>query len=152
MVYTSGGILNGVLERIEKTLGSSVNRMFISEETINGKGVAAAPHRVSRLLNSILYLVTIVLLHHKRCTARKRATSTHTYTSQMHRFVNLEEYVDRPTQAANLDKRSWALARGVGSMETRYRRTRRREGIIPSATTGLRHTGRSDSNDDSGSS
>ena len=83
MVYTSGGILNGVLERIEKTLGSSVNRMFISEETINGKGVAAAPHRVSRLLNSILYLVTIVLLHHKRCTARKRATATHTHISQL---------------------------------------------------------------------
>ena len=86
MVYTSGGILNGVLERIEKTLGSSVNRMFISEETINGKGVAAAPHRVSRLLTPSRSLVTIVLLHYERCTARKRATVTHAHTSQVQRL------------------------------------------------------------------
>ena len=65
--------------------------------------------------------------------------------------MSLEEYGQRPTQAPNLDRRSWTLARDVGSVETRYRRIRRGERNIPSAATGFRHTGRTDSNDDSGS-
>ena len=126
-------------------------RMLISARSIDGNDVAAAPCRVSRLLNPSRSLVTIALLHYKRCTARKRATATHKHTSLVLRIVNLEEYGDKPTQAANLDRRSWALARDVGIVETRYRRRRRGEATIPSATTGLRHTGRSDSNNGSGS-
>ena len=123
MVYTRVRILENVLEHFEKTLGSS--RMFISEESINGNDVAVAPHRVSRPLNQSRSLVTIVLLQNKRCTARKRATATHKHTSLVLRIVNLEEYGDKPTQAANLDRRPWALARDVGSMETRYSKIRR---------------------------
>ena len=84
MVYTSVGIIESVRERFEKTLGGS--RMFISEENINNKYVAAAPHRVSRLLTPSRSLVTIVLLHYERCTARKRATVTHAHTSQVQRL------------------------------------------------------------------
>ena len=55
MVYTSVGILEcctfrkyflGVRVQLDEASG-----MFISEESINGNDVAAAPHRVSRLLN-----------------------------------------------------------------------------------------------------
>ena len=120
------------------------SRTCISEESINDKDVAAAPHGVSRLLNPSTSLVTIVVLHCKRCTARKRATTAHT---QVHRLVSLEEYGGSPTQAASLDRRSWALARDLGSMETRNRRIRRGQGTTPFATTGLRHAGHSDSID-----
>ena len=78
MVYTIVGTLESVLERLEKTLGSS--RMLISEERIDDMDIAAAPHRVSHLPNPSRSLVAIVLLHYKRCTARKRATATHSHT------------------------------------------------------------------------
>ena len=91
MVYTSVGILESVVERFEKRLlGVRVqldeaSRMFVSDESINDKDVAGSPHRISRLLDPSRYLVTIVVLHSKRRTARKLATATHTHTSQVHK-------------------------------------------------------------------
>ena len=82
MVYTIVKTLESVLERFEKTLGSS--RMFISEESIHDKDIAAASHRVRHLPNPSRSLVSIVLLHYKRCTARKRG-HTFAHTAQVHR-------------------------------------------------------------------
>ena len=53
--------------------------MCVSEESTNDKDVAAAPHRVSLLLKPSRTLMTVVLLHYKRCAARKRATATNTH-------------------------------------------------------------------------
>ena len=116
--------------------------MFVPEESINDKDVAAAPHRVSRLLKLSRSHVTTVLLHYKQ--TRHGHICTHLTSAQV---MSLKEYGDRTTQAANVDRRSWALARDLGSMETRNRRIRRGQGTTPFATTGLRHAGHSDSID-----
>ena len=97
--------------------------MFVPEESINDKDVAAAPHRVSRLLKLSRSHVTTVLLHYKQ--TRHGHICTHLTSAQV---MSLKEYGDRTTQAANVDRRSWALARDVEGMETRYRRMRRCEG------------------------
>ena len=75
MVYTSVGVLEIVLERFKKIFGDL--------ECLSRKKVLIMITTLQRLLNSSIYLVPMVVLHYIRCTARKRATATHTHISQL---------------------------------------------------------------------
>ena len=92
MVYTSVGILESALELAKETLGSLSTTGWSIYTSIS--------------------LMTIVLLHCKRCTARKRAAAKHSHTSQEHRLS-----ASRSTETAHASCQSGQAL--VGTCEKR---------------------------------